>query len=34
MTAVLHRLQIRKTEKLPRFQGRAIDFDIYLHVRS
>jgi len=30
----LHRLYIRKSEKLPGFQRRAIYFDVYLHVRS
>ena len=30
----LHRLHIRKSEKLPGFQRRAIYFNVYFHVRS
>jgi hypothetical protein len=29
----LHRRHIRKAEKLPGFLGRAIYFNVYLHVR-
>jgi hypothetical protein len=30
----LHRLHIRQSEKLPGFEGRAVYFNVYLHVRS